>query len=565
MNRKIVFSAAVIALGGLGVVSLFLPTLKLFPLVVLAFLLVGTALLGVVLFEIRNTRRLIRRNHKAFQKWKLPEDNAVLRQLELQSTALQRVALEQVKSGSNTAKYSKSEQVKVDDILETFGSEQNATIVNFKNEFRTLLASERETIMRAHEIGVQRQVSYFDSIRNILEDIEERAKNHGEAVDQGIANDRSACDLGGVTSKTEAQDAPVLRALADDNFDALKSEFREFMKEIQSETEFLTGKLRDLQGQSDTVLGRLQQTEDYSSTPTAGGIGEKLDVILEKFVELRAVLQSQNSWNVSNFATQFHKLAEAIAFVDEKVQKAIEPELIGGTLEKSFARFEKDLLSEMAEDRQRLFYQLRVAMYEETQETEALLRLESRIQPRSTMPSLGRWAIDAKSMLQLADLFEKVKPRFVVEIGSGTSSVWLGYLAEKYESSVVTIEHDESFAMRTRELLLEHSLQNIVEVKHAPLTDIEIGEHTHLWYETDFIAGLNEVDLLFVDGPVGSSSEKARYPALPLLVNKLSRNAVVVLDDTHRDDEEAIAKQWISEYGLERVDHSMSRLAILQK
>src|SRR5699024_10081808 len=260
MNRKIVFSAAVIALGGLGVVSLFLPTVKFFPLVVLAFLLVGTSLLGVVLFEIRNTRRLIRRNHKAVQKWKLPEDNEVLRQLELQSTALQRVALEQVKSGSNTAKNSKSEQVKVDDILETIGSEQNATIMNLKNEFRTLLASEREVIMRAHEIGVQRQVSYFDSIRNILEDIEERGKINGEAKRHGIANDLSASDIGGSSSRTEAQDASVLRALDDDNFSALKSEFREFMKEIQSETEFQTGKLRDLQGQSDTVLGRLQQT-----------------------------------------------------------------------------------------------------------------------------------------------------------------------------------------------------------------------------------------------------------------------------------------------------------------
>src|SRR5699024_5214599 len=107
-------------------------------------------------------------------------------------------------------------------------------------------------------------------------------------------------------------------------------------------------------------------------------------------------------------------------------------------IEKSLETLEKDLRSSFFKGNQSLFNKLQIAMYDETQETEALLHLQSRIEPRAVLPSLGRWAMDAKSMLQLVDLFDEVKPKLVVEIGSGTSSVWLGYLAEEGHAQVVS-------------------------------------------------------------------------------------------------------------------------------
>jgi hypothetical protein len=42
------------------------------------------------------------------------------------------------------------------------------------------------------------------------------------------------------------------------------------------------------------------------------------------------------------------------------------------------------------------------------------------------------------------------------------------------------------------------------------------------------------VDLLFVDGPVGDTSPQARYPALPVLADRLTDDTLVLLDDSNR-------------------------------
>lgn len=234
-------------------------------------------------------------------------------------------------------------------------------------------------------------------------------------------------------------------------------------------------------------------------------------------------------------------------------------------IEKSLETLEKDLRSSLFKGNQSLFNKLQIAMYDETQETEALLHLQSRIEPRAVLPSLGRWAMDAKSMLQLVDLFDEVKPKLVVEIGSGTSSVWLGYLAEEGHAQVVSIENDEGFAERTRAIITDHELEETVNVIYAPLTDLEVRGEEFIWYRTDFIEDLSNIDLLIVDGPPGSTGKHARYPALPVLADKLAPGAVVVLDDTHRKDETQIAEQWSAEYSLKRIDRAMSRLAIFRK
>src|SRR5690606_27930041 len=64
---------------------------------------------------------------------------------------------------------------------------------------------------------------------------------------------------------------------------------------------------------------------------------------------------------------------------------------------------------------------------DEVREIEALMQLLPRITPRSLMPPSGRWAMSARGLTHLADLVERHRPRVVLELGSGTSSVYLGY------------------------------------------------------------------------------------------------------------------------------------------
>src|SRR5690606_18547556 len=100
-----------------------------------------------------------------------------------------------------------------------------------------------------------------------------------------------------------------------------------------------------------------------------------------------------------------------------------------------------------------------------------------------------------------------------------------------------------------------HGLGATVEVRHAPLVA--------RWYEASVFADIDTIDLLIVDGPPATTGQLARYPALPLLAERLSPGAVVVLDDAERDAEAEIARRWCEEFGFRRVDEHVSRLAVL--
>jgi hypothetical protein len=69
------------------------------------------------------------------------------------------------------------------------------------------------------------------------------------------------------------------------------------------------------------------------------------------------------------------------------------------------------------------------------------------------------------------------------------------------------------------------------------------------WYDGDAVKrGLGEtaVDLLLVDGPMAYNRELrfARYPAIPELRERLTRDATIILDDAHRKGERKIAQLW---------------------
>jgi len=69
-----------------------------------------------------------------------------------------------------------------------------------------------------------------------------------------------------------------------------------------------------------------------------------------------------------------------------------------------------------------------------------------------------------------------------------------------------------------------------------------------LWYDTQQIKHLTSIDMLIIDGPPSHIQKMARYPALPLLFSMLSENAVVLFDDSKREDERKIIERWLREF-----------------
>jgi len=200
---------------------------------------------------------------------------------------------------------------------------------------------------------------------------------------------------------------------------------------------------------------------------------------------------------------------------------------------------------------------------DETQQVEALLQLlPGHSRRRALMPPSGQWALDARSLAHLLDIVRVNGPRMVVELGSGTSSIWLGYALQQTGGKLVTVDHTENYGELTRAAVKRHGLDDTVEVLIAPI--VSSGEGAP-WYDRGVLSGLRGIDLLLVDGPPKAVAERVRQPALPYFADRLEANALVLLDDAHRPDESAIADEWADHYDLERIDVGVSRLAVLRK
>ncbi|MEO6471789.1 MAG: class I SAM-dependent methyltransferase [Aeromicrobium sp.] len=188
---------------------------------------------------------------------------------------------------------------------------------------------------------------------------------------------------------------------------------------------------------------------------------------------------------------------------------------------------------------------------EDVREVEALIQLFARIQPRAAMPSSGRWALDPTGLLQLVDLVERIKPRVVVDLGSGTSTVWLAYALEiAGVGRLIAVDHDEHYAKETRRTLANHGFTDAskVEVRLAPLAEGDLPGHTTPWYSTDVLDDIEGVDILVVDGPPQATGPVARYPAVGFFADKFAPNAFVVMDDFNREQEKAIVVRWSEEH-----------------
>lgn len=182
-------------------------------------------------------------------------------------------------------------------------------------------------------------------------------------------------------------------------------------------------------------------------------------------------------------------------------------------------------------------------------QTEALFSIYTMIKPQHPLPFLGDWAISPDFAHILISRIYEDKPKTVLELGSGTSTLLAGYCMKSIgQGKIFSLENTEAYAAETKRMLKKHDLQNEAEILHAPLSPVTIGNENWLWYDTHQISGLSSIDLLIIDGPPKSVQKMARYPALPLLIPKLSENAVILLDDSRRKDEKLIINRWLEEF-----------------
>lgn len=202
-----------------------------------------------------------------------------------------------------------------------------------------------------------------------------------------------------------------------------------------------------------------------------------------------------------------------------------------------------------------------------TRQIESLAQIYSRFSAtKLPMPSTGGFAIDAQALAHLISLAEERKPRRILELGSGTSTIWLGYLCREFGGSLVTLDHLEKYLAATQTAVDRHNLNHQVEGRLAPLQKINCDGTSFNWYALEALNDLSDIDMLVVDGPPAATGPQARYPSLPMLIDRLATNATVVLDDAHRRDELKIVEEWEASFPeFTRIENGTSRLAVLER
>ncbi|HEX6325486.1 MAG TPA: class I SAM-dependent methyltransferase, partial [Jiangellaceae bacterium] len=212
----------------------------------------------------------------------------------------------------------------------------------------------------------------------------------------------------------------------------------------------------------------------------------------------------------------------------------------------------------------------------QTREVEALLQLYRWVEPTEPMPPSGQWAMNPQGLLALFALVRRNRPRVVVELGSGTSTVWLAYglaangpVGDNGSSRIgrlVSIDHEPEYADQTRAMVALHAGQIApTEVRDAPLRPLSLGTDEFQWYSRDVFEDIREIDMLIVDGPPRRSGPLARYPAIPVLLDRLADNAIIVLDDATRKDEKQAAQRWMTEHaGITPESSPIGRLGVFR-
>lgn len=195
---------------------------------------------------------------------------------------------------------------------------------------------------------------------------------------------------------------------------------------------------------------------------------------------------------------------------------------------------------------------------------EALTGIYGTLDVRMPLPRTRHTAASPDFLHLLSCEIFRTRPELVVEVGSGTSTLIAAYCLKKLgRGKIVSLDHLEKYADITRQTIASHELGEFAEVIHAPLTSYRLDETEYSWYESKSLDNLERIDMLIVDGPPRAVSNRARYPAIPLLREKLHADSIILLDDGARPDEQETVELWKRRYDLDYSAQPMEKGAFL--
>jgi hypothetical protein len=127
----------------------------------------------------------------------------------------------------------------------------------------------------------------------------------------------------------------------------------------------------------------------------------------------------------------------------------------------------------------------------------------------------------------------------ILECGSGLSTVLIGAVAQARGIRVWSLEHEPKWGERVLKTLRKYRIHSVT-ICMAPVRSY--GDFD--WYSLPSIQTLpSNISMVVCDGPPGGT-RGGRYGLVPVMLDKLSNDCTILLDDGAREEERAIAARW---------------------
>jgi predicted O-methyltransferase YrrM len=160
------------------------------------------------------------------------------------------------------------------------------------------------------------------------------------------------------------------------------------------------------------------------------------------------------------------------------------------------------------------------------------------------------WALAPDTLRLLAALVAELRPRHIVEFGSGVSTLVLARAAASSGGSAISsVDHDPVYVARTATLLQGQDGEGLVSLQLASLVARVRADELHPHYLLDRAALASErcADLVLIDGPPAALGGRAGmlYESLDFA----QAGTVVLLDDAAREPERDAIARWAARLG----------------
>ena len=152
------------------------------------------------------------------------------------------------------------------------------------------------------------------------------------------------------------------------------------------------------------------------------------------------------------------------------------------------------------------------------------------------------WPASVGYLQEMSNLAVKTRGP-ILECGTGITTILLGLLCQKRGVKVWSLEHNVECYSCVEKTLKKFRIEN-VKLCLVPL--VEYGDYT--WYDPPVKEMPKDFHFVVCDGPPRRTG--GRYGLLPVMGKYVARDCIILLDNTDREGEKKIIKQWEKDFNV---------------